>query len=187
MDRLISEKSIVDVLSKGYWDKNLQSAKDDPCVIDAMIDWAIRQVKAIPSAEPKWIPMTTRPMTEEEQEHYREWFDFDGAMIFDCELPEDGQEVLVSYGGYVCVDTFCKDDGCYFEGVDIDDVTAWMPLPKPYEPQEKRCEDCNHYGKFSLDCARCDDDCSMYEPQEISDRNLKMWEEIFKAESEDKE
>ena len=84
----------------------------------------------------KWIPMTTRPMTEEEREHYREWSDVDEAMIFDCELPEDGQEVLVSRGGYVCVDTFCTDDGCYFEGVDIDDVDAWMPLPKPYEPQE---------------------------------------------------
>lgn len=85
----------------------------------------------------KWIPMTTRPMTEEEREHYREWSDVDEAMIFDCELPEDGQEVLVSYGGYVCVDTFCKDDGCYFEGVDIDDVDAWMPLPPCYDPQER--------------------------------------------------
>ena len=34
------------------------------------------------------------------------------------------------------------------------------------EPQEKRCADCNHYGKLSLDCGRCDDDCSMFEPQE---------------------
>ena len=41
---------------------------------------------------------------------------------------------------------------------------------KMVEPQEKRCEDCNHYGKFSLDCGRCDDDCSMYEPQERSDK-----------------
>lgn len=105
-----------------------------------------------------WIPMTIRPMTEEEREHYREWSDVDEGMIFDCELPEDGQEVLVSHGGYVCVDTFCTDDGCYFEGVDIDDVDAWMPLPKPYEPQEGN---------------------------EISERNMKMWEEIFKAESED--
>ena len=99
-----------------------------------------KDIKQLPSVNPQpktgWIPMTTRPMTEEEREHYREWFDVDEGMIFDCELPEDGQEVLVSYGGYVCVDTFCKDDGCYFEGVDIDDVEAWMPLPKPYEPQE---------------------------------------------------
>jgi len=90
--------------------------------------------------EPRWIPLTIRPMTDEEREYYREWSDVEGAMIFNCPLPEDGQEVLVSYGGYVCVDTFCKDDGCYFEGVDIDDVDAWMPLPEPYkaesEPQE---------------------------------------------------
>ena len=92
-------------------------------------------IKAL-EQEPKWIPMTTRPMTEEEREHYRECPDVEGAKIFDCPLPEDGQEVLVSYGDYVCVDTFCKYDGCYFEGVDIDDVDAWMPLPKPYEPQE---------------------------------------------------
>ena len=73
-------------------------------------------------------------MTDEEREYYKEWSDVEeGAMIFDCPLPEDGQEVLVSYGGYVCVDTFCKDDGCYFEGVDIDDVDAWMPLPLPWK------------------------------------------------------
>lgn len=83
--------------------------------------------------ESGWIPMTTRPMTEEEREHYREWSDVDGDMIFDCELPEDGQEVLVSSGGYVCVDTFCTDDGCYFEGVDIEDVDAWMPKPPSYK------------------------------------------------------
>ena len=103
---------------------------------------AKEMIMDLPSVQPKqktgrWIPMTTRSMTEEEREHYREWSDIDGAMIFDCELPEDGQEVLVSNGGYVCIDTFCKDDGCYFEGVDIDDVQAWMPLPKPYEPYQK--------------------------------------------------
>ena len=35
--------------------------------------------------------------------------------------------------------------------------------------QEKRCADCNHYGKLSLDCGRCDDSCSMFEPQERSE------------------
>jgi len=38
------------------------------------------------------------------------------------------------------------------------------------ESQEKRCTDCKHYGKFSLDCSRCDDNCSMYEPQESEDK-----------------
>jgi len=81
-----------------------------------------------------WIPLKTRPMTEEEMTFYSEWAEY-GAEIFDCHLPEDGQEVLVSYGGYVCIDTFCKDDGCYFEGVEIDDVEAWMPLPEPYKAE----------------------------------------------------
>ena len=34
------------------------------------------------------------------------------------------------------------------------------------QPQESRCVDCSHYGKLSLDCGRCDDDCSMFEPQD---------------------
>ena len=90
--------------------------------------------------EPKWIPMTKRPMTEEETEHYFEYTDMridDAYTILDCPLPEDGQEVLTSSGGYVCVDTFCIDNGCYFEGVDIDDVDAWMPLPEPYNAESE--------------------------------------------------
>lgn len=85
----------------------------------------------------EWIPLTKRPMTEEEYEYYKEWSDVECGMILDCPLPEDGQEVLVSYGGYVCTDTFCADDGCYFEGVDIDDVEAWMPLPQAYKGVEE--------------------------------------------------
>ena len=42
MADLISRKALVTKLSQGYWDRELQQAKNDPCVIDAMIDWAIR-------------------------------------------------------------------------------------------------------------------------------------------------
>ena len=96
------------------------------------VDMAIEALE-----QTRWIPFTKRPMTDEEREYYREWSDVEGAEIFDCPLPENGQEVLVSYGGYVCVDVFCKDDGCYFEGVDIDDVQAWMPLPQPYKGESE--------------------------------------------------
>ena len=52
----ISRQSAIDALRVAYWDDNIQSAKDDPCIVDAMTDWAIRQVKALPSAqqEHKW-------------------------------------------------------------------------------------------------------------------------------------
>lgn len=53
LDNLISKQAAIDALKKAYWDKDLQAAKDDPCVIDAMTDWAIRQIKALPSAQPE--------------------------------------------------------------------------------------------------------------------------------------
>ena len=87
-----------------------------------------------------WIPLTKCEMTEEEKQHYIDIGCLELAeygKILDCPLPEDGQEVLVSHGGYVCVDTFCIDDGCYFEGVDIDDVDAWMSLPEPYKVESE--------------------------------------------------
>ena len=98
-----------------------QKTKD---VIDAL--------SALPSAEAVqgWIPFTRRPMTEEEQEDYPNC-----TFMFDCVLPEDGDEILVSNGRFVWMDTFCNDiDGCYLDGGDdIDEDMAWMPLPKPYK------------------------------------------------------
>lgn len=53
MDDLISRQAAIDALRVAYWDDNIQSAKDDPCIVDAMTDWAIRQVKALPSTQPE--------------------------------------------------------------------------------------------------------------------------------------
>ena len=49
MKETIYKQDAVDALKAAYWDKNIQSAKDDPCVVDAMTNWAIRQIKALPS------------------------------------------------------------------------------------------------------------------------------------------
>ena len=88
----------------------------------------------------QWIPIKTRPLTKEEKEHFAEqgYSDDSICFMYDCPLPEDGQEVLIITSlGEVRIDTFCRDDGCYFEDYcDADDVFAWMPLPEPYEPQE---------------------------------------------------
>ena len=90
------------------------------------------------SDEPnKWIPLIKRPMTKEEREEYKGMTGITETMILNCPLPEDGEEVFVSYGGYVCVDTFHDDDGCYFEDVEIDEVEAWMPLPNAYKESEE--------------------------------------------------
>ena len=48
----ISRQAAIDALKIAYWDKDIQSEKDDPCIVDAMTDWAIRQVKALPPISP---------------------------------------------------------------------------------------------------------------------------------------
>ena len=94
----------------------------------------IEHLKKMPSellsAEQGWIPFTRRPMTEEEQKDYPNC-----TFMFDCVLPDDGDEILVSNRRFVWMDTFCSDiDGCYLDsGDDIDEDMAWMPLPEPYK------------------------------------------------------
>lgn len=55
---LISRQAAVVALKEAYWDRIIQSAKDDPCIVDAMTDWAIRQIKALPSAQQQYEPVT---------------------------------------------------------------------------------------------------------------------------------
>ena len=125
--------------------ENLKAiASDMPS--DKCADWieslmaGVKALEQVSSSEKpnKWIPITSRPMTEEEKEHYKTHPEYqDDYRIFNCKLPDDGQEVLISVYGGVEVDTFVQDanDGCYFEGRDIDDVDAWMPLPEPYKQE----------------------------------------------------
>ena len=93
-----------------------------------------------------WIPIKTRPMSEEEKEYYSEYysgFHFKGdGMIYECPLPDDGQEVLITtkYGNAEKT-TFYTDCGNYFEYYENDDeVIAWMPLPEPYKESENNGE-----------------------------------------------
>ena len=54
---------------------------------------------------------------------------------YNCPLPDDCEEVLVSTaGGYVAIDTFHNDHGdCFFEDhSDPDEVVAWARLPEPF-------------------------------------------------------
>jgi hypothetical protein len=86
-------------------------------------------------------------MTDEEEKHYSKYTGYDEEdfdTMLDCPLPEDGETVLITDRlGNVEVDTFFTDnDSCYFEcNCNMEDVIAWQPLPKPYEPQESEDEE----------------------------------------------
>lgn len=77
-----------------------------------------------------WIPVKTRELTAEEKEEYP-----DITFMWDCPLPDDDQDVLITTKwGDVQLCTFCCDDmGSYFDDCDWDDVLAWMPKPEPYK------------------------------------------------------
>ena len=92
---------------------------------------------------PRWIKFETRPMDEEEREYYNEHYGYklteEEAVIYCCQLPDHGQEVLVcNRYGHVWIDTF-DDDPDYGVGFetngDMDGLVAWMPLPEP--PKEE--------------------------------------------------
>lgn len=85
-----------------------------------------------------WIHVKTRPMTEEEKEYYSEYLFEGNGLIYECPLPYDGQEVLItSKYGSVDKTTFYTDCGNYFENYeDYDEVIAWMPLPEPFKERD---------------------------------------------------
>ena len=78
-------------------------------------------------------------MTEEEKEEIGHEY----AYMYDCPLPDDGQDVLITdCWGNVEEDTFCSDyEGCYFEtNCDDGEVIAWMPKPQPYKAESEEEE-----------------------------------------------
>jgi len=82
----------------------------------------------------KWIPVKFRSLTDEEQKEYPDY-----CYMADFPMPDEGEEILVSTKyGRVEKDECGFDDGYYLDsGYDWQtDIVAWMPLPKPYEPQE---------------------------------------------------
>lgn len=95
---LISRQAAIDALKKAYWDSNIQSAKNDPCIVDAMTDWAIRQVKALPSAQSEIIRCENCANWEEEwsadgkRRHYCTMIDSYSDKSFYCANAERREE-----------------------------------------------------------------------------------------------
>lgn len=92
----------------------------------------------------QWIPVTYRPMTEEEAKELCETLGVkEGSLedwekrVFTCHLPDDGQEILISRGKYVQEDICSWDEyGCGLENNgDWDGIEAWMPKPAPYKKE----------------------------------------------------
>lgn len=105
-------------------------------IVDAVlmaVKSAVEQMQSVNASVIEWHKVTTRPLTEEETEYYAD-MGIDGIeYIFDCEMPEDEQEILVATKWGVDKDICCNDPdhGIELEGRgDWDGVFAWAEMPK---------------------------------------------------------
>ena len=91
--------------------------------------------------EIEWIPIKVRELTDEERESYDDEYCF----MWDCPLPDDNEEVLVTltYTDRIAITTFYDN---YFEDYDWEDIKAWASSPKPYKAN---MGGNNETGKFS--------------------------------------
>lgn len=90
----------------------------------------------------EWIEVKWRDLTEEEKSYYDEYYgEGEVTKMADFETPDDGDEILISQanGKWVSLVVFCNDDGIGDEyGNDwLDEVDAWMPLPKGFVKNQK--------------------------------------------------
>ena len=94
-----------------------------------MVDMAIEALQT----KAEWVPVKWHEITDEERE--REGYPKDWVVHIDCEMPCDEQEILVqTKSSYIRWDV-CYEDGEFSldSGWDwVEDIVAWMPLPKPY-------------------------------------------------------
>lgn len=83
-----------------------------------------------------WHEISMRPLTKEEAKEYEELNLSVPPCIMDCELPDDGQEILVATKYGVDTDEYLTDsDDCYNtcylgSGREWTEVFAWAEMPK---------------------------------------------------------
>ena len=139
---LISREALKKVITANHY---LLSARNNSIDYGMFTTGIMQAIDNAPTVEPKqveWIPVTYRPMTEEEEKELCENFGIkEGSLkdwekkVFTCRLPDDGQEILTSFGRYVQEDICSYDEyGCGLENNgDWDGIDAWMPKPEPYK------------------------------------------------------
>ena len=111
----------------------------------------------------EWIEIKTRKPTEEEIQEYMEnpYLDIDDPedlIFFDCHMPEDGQQVLItSSWGNVSIDTYVQEYGAFEDHEDHGDVVAWAPLPKPFDKLKRNIETWIQDNDGLFHCPKCNE------------------------------
>lgn len=93
----------------------------------------IKAVKNMTKQQIAWVPIKVRELTYEERENYS---DDEHRLTWECPIPNDGEEVLITLtNGIVDMTTFYNDYYDCFEGYEWEDIKAWARKPKPYKEE----------------------------------------------------
>ena len=146
-----------------------------------MIECMRTEARNLRFTEQRWISVKYHVMTEEERK--AGGFSNDIVYYLDCKMPDDEQEIIVTNGKYVWVDTCIVNDGYTLDsGHDwIEDVIAWMPMPEPYRESEDNMERLTYVaenGEVLFHPADLPDDEGITITQLAKDGRYKALEEI---------
>ena len=111
---------------------NFSQLKWEECANEhrQLAEW-LKELKQL-REQTNWIPIVYREPTQEEKDDYFAQNGEELCFMVESEMPENGQEVLVSSRGYVSEDVFYEDYYA-FENHEVVEVDAWMPKPKAYK------------------------------------------------------
>lgn len=138
-ERLIDNASTVESDKELY--EKIETYKNSYRIMSDAFENEVRKNRS----RDEWIPVKYRPLTGEERiafaEHYGiEYCDTVDEKAFDCPMPEDGQEILISTSWGVVEDEADNDidgEGFIVYGLkgngDWEGIDAWMPKPEPYK------------------------------------------------------
>lgn len=104
---------------------------------------SMNKLPSVSTEKTRWIPVKWHNITEDERE--QEGYPKEWLTMFDCPMPEDEQEILVTVQGSKREGRYVEKDICYVDdgysldsGYDwIDDIVAWCELPQPYKGESE--------------------------------------------------
>ena len=78
-----------------------------------------------------WIPLRMKEITPEDKELLNFEYDDSVTYMWDCPLPDDGEEVLLQTSTGIVMTEYSLEYG--FEDYNYDELKAWMHKPDEYK------------------------------------------------------